>query len=104
MARGNTNAACMCSREVTMKKYPLECLAAVAACFGLLVWCLSQILPIVSAWWSEHWLLVTIMGGIIGLGILAYSCGPAVWRADGAISDHADTPPIPEHPFPMLVS
>lgn len=87
-----------------LRKYPLECLASAAAVFGLFAWWLSRALPSIEAWWSQHWLLLVFVSGVVLVGGTAHKWVPLIWRAYVAITDHADTKRIREQHYLMLAS
>jgi hypothetical protein len=85
-----------------LKKYPLECLSAMAAIFGIFAWWLSIVLPTIEMWWLAHWVLCMGVGTIVLSGATCHKWVPVVWKAYVATTDRADIRRMREQHYLML--
>jgi hypothetical protein len=61
-------------------------------------------MPVVSAWWAEHWLLVTIVVVVVSVGSTAHKWAPLGWRVYVALTDYGDTKRIRAQQAMLLAS
>jgi hypothetical protein len=73
-----------------IRKVWLELLLAFAAIAGLIGYGIHQVMPVVTDWWSAHWILASVVAGIVASGATCHRWVPLGWRAYVAWTDRAD--------------